>query len=71
MRTRVSSHRCVPRILPSNSLTLHRTLPLSLSNVVCGSLQCKEGERQPTVDGMDQLNSRTIISIKGEEYECK
>lgn len=41
------------------------------SNVVCGTLQCKEGERQPTVDGMDQLNSRTIISIKGEEYECK
>lgn len=44
---------------------------LFCSNVKCGTLQCKEGERQPTPEGMDQLNSRTIISIKGVEYECK
>ncbi|XP_055911634.1 disintegrin and metalloproteinase domain-containing protein unc-71 isoform X1 [Eupeodes corollae] len=40
-------------------------------NVQCGTLQCKEGERQPINDGIDQLYSRTIISIKGVEYECK
>ncbi|XP_067640130.1 disintegrin and metalloproteinase domain-containing protein unc-71 isoform X10 [Eurosta solidaginis] len=41
-------------------------------NVQCGTLQCKEGERQPaTEEGKDQLYSRTIISIKGLEYECK
>ncbi|XP_037027838.1 disintegrin and metalloproteinase domain-containing protein unc-71 [Bradysia coprophila] len=42
-----------------------------LDNVKCGTLQCKEGDRQPNPEGMDQLNSRTIISIKGVEYECK
>lgn len=40
-------------------------------NVQCGTLQCKEGERQPVTEGVDQLYSRTIISIKGLEYECK
>ncbi|XP_033239029.1 disintegrin and metalloproteinase domain-containing protein unc-71 isoform X3 [Drosophila pseudoobscura] len=40
-------------------------------NVQCGTLQCKDGERQPVNDGIDQLYSRTIISIKGQEYECK
>ncbi|XP_055390177.1 disintegrin and metalloproteinase domain-containing protein unc-71 isoform X3 [Condylostylus longicornis] len=40
-------------------------------NVQCGTLQCKEGDRQPRNDGIDQLYSRTIISIKGNEYECK
>ncbi|BFG01141.1 disintegrin and metalloproteinase domain-containing protein unc-71 [Drosophila madeirensis] len=40
-------------------------------NVQCGTLQCKEGERQPVNEGIDQLYSRTIISIKGLEYECK
>lgn len=40
-------------------------------NVQCGTLQCKEGERQPVNDGFDQLYSRTIISIKAQEYECK
>uniref|UniRef100_A0A1B0CAS2 Uncharacterized protein n=2 Tax=Lutzomyia longipalpis TaxID=7200 RepID=A0A1B0CAS2_LUTLO len=40
-------------------------------NILCGSLQCKEGERQPVVFGTDDLYSTTIISIKGVEYECK
>ncbi|XP_016973040.1 disintegrin and metalloproteinase domain-containing protein unc-71 isoform X5 [Drosophila rhopaloa] len=40
-------------------------------NVQCGTLQCKDGERQPVNDGIDQLYSRTIISIKGQEFECK
>lgn len=44
---------------------------LLLRNVQCGSLQCKEGDAQPIIDGMDQLFSRTIISIRGLEYECK
>lgn len=44
------------------SFFLHR-------NVQCGTLQCKEGERQPVNEG--DLYSRTIISIKGLEYECK
>ncbi|XP_052857388.1 zinc metalloproteinase-disintegrin-like VLAIP-B isoform X8 [Drosophila gunungcola] len=39
-------------------------------NVQCGTLQCKDGERQPVNDGIDQLYSRTIISIKGQEFEC-
>lgn len=41
-----------------------------IRNVVCGSLQCKDGDRQPNMDGY-QLSSKTIISIKGVEYECK
>ncbi|CAO1336972.1 unnamed protein product [Diamesa tonsa] len=41
-------------------------------NVQCGSLQCKDGDRTPIVDGWtEQPFSRTIISIKGIEYECK
>ncbi|XP_055712336.1 disintegrin and metalloproteinase domain-containing protein unc-71 isoform X4 [Phlebotomus papatasi] len=40
-------------------------------NILCGSLQCKEGERQPVIFGTDDLYSTTIISIKGVEYECK
>ncbi|XP_047110885.1 disintegrin and metalloproteinase domain-containing protein 22 isoform X1 [Schistocerca piceifrons] len=40
-------------------------------NVRCGSLQCQLGNRYPIVPGLDQLYSRTIISIKGVEYECK
>ncbi|XP_026673675.1 disintegrin and metalloproteinase domain-containing protein 12 isoform X5 [Ceratina calcarata] len=38
-------------------------------NVHCGSLQCQRGAKQPAVEGID--HSRTIISIKGKEYECK
>ncbi|XP_037919023.1 disintegrin and metalloproteinase domain-containing protein unc-71 isoform X3 [Hermetia illucens] len=41
-------------------------------NILCGSLQCKEGERQPPgFDDPSQLILRTIVSIKGVEYECK
>uniref|UniRef100_A0ABD2VXS6 Uncharacterized protein n=1 Tax=Trichogramma kaykai TaxID=54128 RepID=A0ABD2VXS6_9HYME len=40
-------------------------------NVYCGLLQCQEGGKQPAIDGVDTLYSRTIISIKGNEYECK
>ncbi|KAK6634655.1 hypothetical protein RUM43_012056 [Polyplax serrata] len=40
-------------------------------NAKCGSLQCQLGNRHPVVAGVDQLFSRTIISIKGVEYECK
>lgn len=40
-------------------------------NVRCGSLQCQMGTRTPIVIGLDELYSRTIISIKGLEYECK
>lgn len=53
------------------SWKMYTELHFLCSNVKCGTLQCKEGERQPTPEGMDQLNSRTIISIKGVEYECK
>ncbi|XP_076684609.1 disintegrin and metalloproteinase domain-containing protein mind-meld isoform X3 [Andrena cerasifolii] len=38
-------------------------------NVRCGSLQCQQGSKQPVIPGMD--HSRTIISIKRAEYECK
>ncbi|XP_060529617.1 uncharacterized protein LOC132704027 isoform X2 [Cylas formicarius] len=48
-----------------------RFLKCSPENVRCGSLQCQLGNRYPVVDGLDQLYSRTIISIKGVEYECK
>ncbi|XP_063983503.1 disintegrin and metalloproteinase domain-containing protein 33 isoform X5 [Diachasmimorpha longicaudata] len=40
-------------------------------NVRCGSLQCQDGSEQPVIDGMDPSWSRTIISIRGKEYECK
>ncbi|KAF2904688.1 hypothetical protein ILUMI_01494, partial [Ignelater luminosus] len=40
-------------------------------NVRCGSLQCTLGNRYPLVKGLDEMYSRTIISIKGIEYECK
>lgn len=40
-------------------------------NVQCGSLQCKDGDSTPIIEGMNQLYSRTIISIRGIEYECK
>ncbi|XP_073970527.1 disintegrin and metalloproteinase domain-containing protein mind-meld isoform X5 [Rhodnius prolixus] len=40
-------------------------------NSRCGSLQCQRGSSYPLVAGVDQLYSRTIISTKGVEYECK
>ncbi|XP_066602697.1 disintegrin and metalloproteinase domain-containing protein 9 isoform X4 [Prorops nasuta] len=40
-------------------------------NVRCGSLQCQLGNKQPVIDGMDEQYSRTIITIKGQEFECK
>ncbi|XP_039308213.1 disintegrin and metalloproteinase domain-containing protein unc-71 isoform X13 [Solenopsis invicta] len=40
-------------------------------NVRCGSLQCQQGSKQPVIDGMKDLHTRTIISIKNQEYECK
>ncbi|XP_017784808.1 PREDICTED: disintegrin and metalloproteinase domain-containing protein 11 isoform X2 [Nicrophorus vespilloides] len=40
-------------------------------NVRCGSLQCQLGNRYPVVKGLDQLYTRTTISIKTVEYECK
>lgn len=30
-----------------------------------------QGDHNPIIDGMDQLFSKTIISIRGAEYECK
>ncbi|XP_072751322.1 disintegrin and metalloproteinase domain-containing protein unc-71 isoform X1 [Anoplolepis gracilipes] len=40
-------------------------------NVLCGSLQCQQGSKQPVIEGMKDYYSRTIISIKSQEYECK
>lgn len=40
-------------------------------NVKCGSLQCQLGNRYPVVVGMDEYYTRTVITIKGTEYECK
>ncbi|XP_012219541.2 disintegrin and metalloproteinase domain-containing protein 12 isoform X12 [Linepithema humile] len=40
-------------------------------NVRCGSLQCEQGSKQPVIDGMKDYYTRTIISIKKQEYECK
>ncbi|KAM3961771.1 LOW QUALITY PROTEIN: disintegrin and metalloproteinase domain-containing protein mind-meld [Aphomia sociella] len=40
-------------------------------NVRCGSLQCQLGNRYPVVSGMDEYYTRTVITIKGNEYECK
>lgn len=41
-------------------------------NVRCGSLQCHSGNRTPLSLGEFKLDySRTIISTKGVEYECK
>ncbi|KAJ8911454.1 hypothetical protein NQ315_013816 [Exocentrus adspersus] len=53
--------------------TTGRFLKCSPENVRCGSLQCQLGNRYPVVEGLDQPqdHSRTIISIRGQEYECK
>ncbi|KAK9501700.1 hypothetical protein O3M35_012376 [Rhynocoris fuscipes] len=40
-------------------------------NSRCGSLQCQEGSSYPLMADVAQLYSRTIISMKGVEYECK
>ncbi|XP_024884939.1 disintegrin and metalloproteinase domain-containing protein 11 isoform X18 [Temnothorax curvispinosus] len=40
-------------------------------NVRCGSLQCQQGSKRPVIDGMKDLHTRTIISIRNQEYECK
>ncbi|XP_045785529.1 disintegrin and metalloproteinase domain-containing protein 22 isoform X1 [Maniola jurtina] len=40
-------------------------------NVRCGSLQCQSGNRYPVVPGMDEYYTRTVITIKGQEYDCK
>lgn len=48
-----------------------RFIKCSPENLKCGSLQCQLGARSPVIRGLDQLFSRTIISIKGVEYECK
>ncbi|CAG5011309.1 unnamed protein product [Parnassius apollo] len=42
-----------------------------MENVKCGSLQCQLGNRYPVVPGMDEYYTRTVITIKGNEYECK
>lgn len=43
----------------------------SPENIICGSLQCQMGNRYPVIQGLVEKFSRTIISIKGVEYECK
>ncbi|XP_031351128.1 disintegrin and metalloproteinase domain-containing protein 11 isoform X2 [Photinus pyralis] len=48
-----------------------KLLKCSPEHVRCGSLQCQGGNRYPLVKGLDESYSRTIISIKGVEYECK
>ncbi|XP_060810887.1 disintegrin and metalloproteinase domain-containing protein 22 isoform X2 [Amyelois transitella] len=42
-----------------------------IENVRCGSLQCQQGNRYPVVQGMDEYYTRTVIVVKGNEYECK
>ncbi|XP_041977445.1 disintegrin and metalloproteinase domain-containing protein 11 isoform X2 [Aricia agestis] len=42
-----------------------------VENVRCGSLQCQAGNRYPVVPGMDEYYTRTVITIKGNEYDCK
>lgn len=49
----------------------HEYIKCLPENVLCGTLQCKNGERQPVSHGEEDLYSTTIISIKGTEYECK
>ncbi|KAJ0180250.1 hypothetical protein K1T71_003654 [Dendrolimus kikuchii] len=41
-----------------------------MENVRCGTLQCQLGNRYPVVTGLDE-HTRTVITIKGNEYECK
>lgn len=40
-------------------------------HVMCGSLQCQMGTRNPMMAGMDQMYSRTLVSMAGREFECK
>ncbi|UYV79269.1 ADAM22 [Cordylochernes scorpioides] len=46
-------------------------LKCSSENILCGSLQCQRGGRNPLVQGMDKQFTRTIVSIEGKEFECK
>lgn len=49
----------------------HEYIKCLPENLQCGTLQCKNGERQPVKYGEEDLYSTTVISIKGIEYECK
>ncbi|XP_015607656.1 disintegrin and metalloproteinase domain-containing protein 19 [Cephus cinctus] len=40
-------------------------------NVKCGSLQCQMGSKEPVISGVNQVISKTVITAKGQEYECK
>lgn len=40
------------------------------SNVLCGTLQCAKGSQQPHKH-LNRDYTRTIISNKGQEFECK
>uniref|UniRef100_T1J8C7 Peptidase M12B domain-containing protein n=1 Tax=Strigamia maritima TaxID=126957 RepID=T1J8C7_STRMM len=43
----------------------------SKENIMCGTLQCQSGLRIPIIPGLDQKYSRTIVSIGGQDFECK
>lgn len=40
-------------------------------NILCGTLQCYGGSQKPIVQGLSDQIARTIISIGGDEFECK
>lgn len=46
----------------------------SSQDVLCGLLQCQLGYPDPVIasggDGVDQTVSRTVISVRGQEYHC-
>lgn len=66
------THTCVePVLCVSYGLKtfLHYIFPRR--NVRCGSLQCQRGSRAPMIAGKDKQYTRTIVSIGGQEYECK
>lgn len=73
----VADKRCFQQYNPKGlnsghcgkDLTTGQYLKCEAENVLCGSIQCKDGDRTPTGDATD--NTRTIISTKGVEYECK
>nr|XP_034185477.1 disintegrin and metalloproteinase domain-containing protein unc-71 isoform X5 [Osmia lignaria] len=72
----VADKQCFEQFNSKGSLTGHcgtdasgHYIKCEPENVRCGSLQCQQGSKQPVMGGMD--HSRTIISIKGKEYECK
>ncbi|KAG1661608.1 Disintegrin and metalloproteinase domain-containing protein 22 [Nymphon striatum] len=66
-----SEEKCYERFNLEGTLTGNFNLfIIPFRNLYCGTLHCMEGSLTPMIRNMT-LFSRTIIAIRGKEYECK